>query len=293
MISKDLLKKIKQIQIKTDYLVDNAMVGHFKSAFKGKGMEFEEVREYQVGDDVKNIDWNMTAKTGFPHIKEFREERELTIIIMVDVSSSNYFGTSKKFKNELAAELSAFLAYSSIKNNDKVGLLLFSDVIEKFIPPRKGKSHIFRLIKEIISFKPRSSGTNISMALEYLIHLIKKRSVAFLISDFHDKDFENLLSLASKKHDLIAFNIYDKIERALPKASLISFYDLENGEEQLVDSSNKKFREDYEKTAGKNIFFIKSIFQKLKVDFISLKTDEDFVDPLVKFFKQREKRIRI
>lgn len=253
-------------------------------------MEFSEVREYQFGDDIRNIDWNVTARFGHPFIKIFEEERELTVILMIDLSGSLIFGSAEKTKQQIAAELSAILAFSALKNNDKVGLILFTDKIEKFVPPRKGKKHVLRIIREVLSFKPEGKSTNLKSALEYMNNAIKKRCIVFLLSDFMDNGYEKILSVVGKKHDLIGVVINDKREKYIPKLGLIKFVDAETGEEKWIDTSSKTFQNNLDELRLKNEQQMKSLFTKTRLDSIMIQTGEDYVKPLVQFFKMRERR---
>ncbi len=290
MIGKELLKQVRQIEIRTRGLVNQVFSGEYHSVFKGRGMEFSEVREYQFGDDIRNIDWNVTARFGHPFIKIFEEERELTVILMVDLSGSLIFGSVEKTKQQIAAELSAILAFSALKNNDKVGLILFTDKIEKFVPPRKGKKHVLRIIREVLSFKPEGKTTNLKSALEYMNNAIKKRSIVFLLSDFMDNGYEKILSVVGKKHDLIGVVINDKREKYIPKLGLIKFTDAETGEERWIDTSSKAFQKNLEELKQSNEQQMKSLFTKTRLDSILIQTGEDYVKPLVQFFKMRERR---
>jgi uncharacterized protein (DUF58 family) len=254
-------------------------------------MEFAEVREYQPGDDVRLIDWNVSARSGHPFIKVFEEERELTVMLMVDVSSSGNFGTSQQFKREIAAELSAVLAFSAIKNNDKVGLMIFSDKIEKFIPPRKGKKHVLRVIREILFYKPQDSSTNLNVALEYLSRIIKRKSTVFLISDFLTENFEKALHVANRKHDIIAINITDPREVTLPDVGLMELVDAETGELISVDTGNSQIRNDFYKSSSGHLQKLKSLFRSTGVDHIDILTDRSYVEPITKFFKMRSRRL--
>ncbi len=290
MQTKELLKQVKQIEIKTKGLVTQVFSGEYHSVFKGRGMEFSEVREYQIGDDIRNIDWNVTARYGHPFVKVFEEERELTVMLLVDVSGSLIFGSSEKTKQRIAAELSAILAFSALKNNDKVGLILFSDRIEKFVPPRKGKSHVLRIIREVLSFKPRGKNTDITGALEYFNHAVKKRSIVFLISDFMDNGYERILRIVGKKHDLVGLVLTDPKEKELPKAGLINFKDAETGEINFIDTGNKKLVQWFNKKYNEQYIYRKNIFTSSKLDAVELSTDDSYIKPLVNFFKLRGKR---
>jgi uncharacterized protein (DUF58 family) len=290
MIDKELLKQVREIEIRTKGLVNQVFSGEYHSVFKGKGMEFSEVREYQFGDDIRNIDWNVTARFGHPFVKIFEEERELTVILMIDLSGSLSFGTQKKTKQRVAAEISAILSFSALKNNDKVGLILFTDKIEKFVPPRKGRKHVLRIVREILSFKPEGNKTNLKSALEYLNTTIKKRSIVFFLSDFIDDGFEKILSVVSKKHDFIALSIEDIREKDLVNIGLVKFFDAETGQEFFVDTSNKNFLDFYKK---KRIELAKNrqyLFRVNRIDNINISVGEDYIKPLVQFFKVREKR---
>lgn len=290
MISKELLKQVRQIEIRTKGLVNQVFSGEYHSVFKGRGMEFSEVREYTFGDDIRNIDWNVTARFGHPYIKIFEEERELTVILLVDLSGSLSFGTIDKTKQQIAAELSAILAFSALKNNDKVGLFLFSNKIEKFIPPRKGRTHVLRIIRELLSFKPEGKMTNIKTALEYMNHTIKKKSIVFLISDFMDEGYEKILRIVGKKHDLIGIVINDQREKSIPKMGLVKFSDAETGKERWVDTSSSKVQNWIQKYYAKLSMERKSLFLSSRLDSIEIKTGENYITPLVNFFRLRERR---
>jgi len=290
MISKELLKQVKQIEIKTRGVVNEVFSGEYHSVFKGRGMEFSEVREYTIGDDIRNIDWNVTARFGHPYVKIFEEERELTVMLLVDMSGSLSFGSVDKTKQKIAAELSAVLAFSALKNNDKVGLILFTDRIEKFIPPKKGKTHSLRIIREVLSFEPQRKGSNIKSALEYFNHTIKKKAIVFLISDFLDAGYDKILKIVGRKHDLIGIVLEDKREKKLFNSGLVKFYDSETGEIRYIDTSDKKIQnafEEYSKNLRENR---KSLFISSRLDSIEIETSKSYVKPLVDFFKLREKR---
>ncbi|MCD6163340.1 MAG: DUF58 domain-containing protein [candidate division Zixibacteria bacterium] len=292
MLPTELFKKIRKIEIKTSRMVNDVFSGEYHSIFRGRGMEFSEVREYMPGDDVRTIDWNVTARYNHPYVKIFREERELTVILAVDLSASGDFGSLDKMRREISAEIAAVLAFSATRNNDKVGLLLFTDKIEKYIPPKKGRFHVLRLIREVLYFKPSGKKTNISGAFDYLLRVIKKRSVMFLISDFLDSDFQRPLGLAANKHDLIAVKIYDPLERQIPKTGIINLKDLETGREILVDFSNKTNRQNLALKAYNARADLHKFFKRHKIDTIELSTHEDYTQPLYRFFEQRAKRIR-
>ncbi len=290
MLTKELLKQVRQIEIRTKGLVNQVFSGEYHSVFKGRGMEFSEVREYQFGDDIRNIDWNVTARFGHPFIKIFEEERELTVMLMVDLSGSLIFGTVEKTKQQVAAELSAILAFSALKNNDKVGLILFTDKIEKFVPPRKGRSHVLRIIREVLSFEPEGKSTNLKAALEYLNSTIKKRSIVFLLSDFMDTGYEKILRIIGKKHDLIGVVLNDKRESEIPAMGLVELTDAETGEERWVDTSSTKIQKRLKEVRSDMIRKRKSLFISSRLDSIEVQTGDDYVKPLVQFFRLRERR---
>ncbi|MBI9059675.1 MAG: DUF58 domain-containing protein [Labilibaculum sp.] len=287
METSELLKRVRQIEIKTRGLSRNIFAGEYHSAFKGRGMTFSEVREYQYGDDIRNIDWNVTARYNEPFVKLFEEERELTVMLMIDVSGSREFGTMSKLKKNQITEISAVLAFSAIQNNDKIGVIFFSDKIEKFIPPKKGKSHILRIIRELIDFKPEHRNTDITSALKYLTNAIKKRCTTFVISDFIDEGYENALTIANKKHDVVALKIYDKREEEIPSIGLIKVKDAETGAYSWIDTSNKKVRENYSKWWKKNNDRATEIFKRSGVDVANIRTDQDYVRSLISLFQRR------
>ncbi len=290
METSEILKKVRKIEIKTRGLSNQIFSGHYHSAFKGRGMAFSEVREYQYGDDIRSIDWNVTARLNSPYIKIFEEERELTVMLLIDVSGSNQFGTQKQLKQELITEISAVLAFSAIHNNDKVGVILFSDKIEKFIPPQKGTKHILRIISELINFKSENKETNITEALRYLTNAIKKRSTAFLISDFMDKGFDDAIKICNKKHDLIAIRIFDQRETQLPDIGLVKFKDAETGKISWIDTANTNIRKNYNKWWIQNKKYLKTLFIKSGVDVVNINTNQDYIKSLVNLFKKRESR---
>jgi uncharacterized protein (DUF58 family) len=290
MISKELAKKIRYLEIYTRKAVNDSLAGEYHSVFKGQGIEFDEVREYQVGDEVRSIDWNVTARMGHPYVKRFVEERELTVIFLVDLSASIAFGSVQKLKNEVAAELCSLLAFSAIKNNDKAGLIIFTDKIEMFIPPAKGTTHVNRLIRELLNFKPQKSSTDIPLGLEYLAKVITKRSVVFLVSDFPDLNFERQLNIVGRKHDLIAVSLIDPREVKLPKVGLIELEDSETGEVVTVDTSSLKVRKEYEKIGETHRMQLSKLFRSISIDQVDISTDQDFVSEIIKFFKTRERR---
>lgn len=290
MLTKELLKQVRQIEIRTKGLVNQVFSGEYHSVFKGRGMEFSEVREYQFGDDIRNIDWNVTARFGHPFIKIFEEERELTLILMVDLSGSLMFGSVAKTKQRIAAELSAILAFSALKNNDKVGLILFTDKIEKFVPPRKGRKHVLRIIREVLSFEPEGKSTNIRAALEYMNNAIKKKSIAFLISDFMDEGYEKILRIVGRKHDLIGIVLDDRREKEIPNLGLIKLADAETGVERWIDTSSRRVREKMVFNRKEKEKIRNSIFIKSRLDKIEVTTGSNYIQPLVQFFRRREKR---
>ncbi len=290
MLTKELLKQVRQIELKTKGLVNQVFSGEYHSVFKGRGMEFSEVREYQFGDDIRNIDWNVTARFGHPFIKIFEEERELTVMMMVDMSGSLIFGSLDKTKQQVAAELSAILAFSAMKNNDKVGLILFTDKIEKFVPPRKGKKHVLRIIREVLSFEPEGKSTNLKGALEFMNNAIKKRSIVFLISDFMDDGYDNILRVIGKRHDLIGIVLDDKRENEIPKMGLVKFTDAETGEERWIDTSSSKVRDSFKQIRQQNIAKRKHLFLSSRLDSIEVQAGKNYIKPLVEFFRLREKR---
>jgi len=285
-----LLKKVRKIEIKTKGLSNHIFAGEYNTAFKGKGMAFSEVREYQPGDDVRSIDWNVTARYNSPFVKVFEEEREMTVMLLIDVSASGNFGTQEQFKRELATELAAILAFSAIKNNDKVGVIFFTDKVEQFIPPKKGKSHILRIIREVLAFEPTGKGTDIAGALEYFSAVIKKRSICFILSDFMSKEFERPLKIASKKHDLVALRIHDTREDTLPNVGLVPMQDAETEKMQFVDTSSKKVRDNFAKNRAQTTEKLRKLFPASGVDLIDITTGADYVKPLINFFKTRGKR---
>lgn len=288
METSELLKKVRHIEIKTRGLSRNIFAGQYHSAFKGRGMAFSEVREYQYGDDVRDIDWNVTARYNKPYVKVFEEERELTVMLLVDVSASRNFGAVGEAKREMMAEVAATVAFSAIQNNDKIGMIFFSDRIEKFIPPKKGRKHILYIIRELLDFKPESVGTNIGLALEYMTNAIKKRCTTFLISDFIDSnDYKNALSIANRRHDLVAIQVYDRRESQLPNVGLIKLQDAEQGCEQWVDSSSAKVRTRYAEWWNERQERMLAMLRKSRVDLATIATDDDFVIALMKLFKRR------
>lgn len=288
METSELLKKVRRIEIKARGLSSNIFAGQYHSAFKGRGMSFAEVRSYQFGDDIRDIDWNVTARYNNPFVKVFEEERELTVMLLVDMSGSQDFGTRNSLKREMVTEMAATIAFSAIQNNDKIGVIFFSDRIEKFIPPKKGKKHILYIIRELISFEAESNKTDISMALRYLTNVIKKRCTTFMISDFVDKsDYKNALTIANRKHDIVALQVYDQLETLLPKVGLMKIQDAETGHEQWIDTSSKKVRQHFQNYWNKSQERMKDTFNRSRVDSVSVRTDEDYVKALMTIFKMR------
>jgi uncharacterized protein (DUF58 family) len=283
----ELLRRVRKIEIKTRGLSKNIFAGEYHSAFKGRGMAFSEVRDYQYGDDIRNIDWNVTARFNHPYIKIYEEERELTVMLIVDVSGSRNFGTMTQLKRNLITEIAAVLSFSAIQNNDKIGMIMFSSKIEKFIPPKKGRQHILRIIRELINFEPSEQQTNLTEALRYFTNVIKKRSTAFIISDFIDENYEDALKIAGKKHDIIALNIYDLRESELPQVGLIRVKDAETGRLMWIDSSNKKTRENYFRWWSGEQLKMNEMFNRYGIDSVRIRTDEDYVKPLMNLFKRR------
>lgn len=290
MIPAELAKKIRYIQIITGRTVNNVLAGEYESAFKGRGMEFEEVREYMPGDEIRTIDWNVTAKTGKPHVKRYVEERELTVIFLVDLSASGSFGSISKSKNEVAAELCALLAFSAIKNNDKVGLIVFTDVIEMYIPPKKGQTHALRLIRELLFFRPKQVSTSIQTGLDYLGRVSHKKAVVFLISDFLEGGYESAMRIMAKRHDLIAISVTDRREMAMPNVGLIELEDAETGEVVVIDTGSAKIRRDYQRQNADSSVKLSRQFASMGVDQIDVQTDHDYVKNIIRFFAAREGR---
>jgi len=290
MIPAEVLKKVRRIQILTAALVNDVLAGQYHSAFKGRGMEFQEVRDYQPGDDVRSIEWNVTARVGRPFVKNFREERELTVILLVDVSGSQEFGTREQFKSELVAELGATLAFSAITNNDKVGLILFTDRIEQVVPARKGKRHVLRVVRELLYHRPQGRGTDVAAALQYLSRVQTKRAVVFLISDFQTSDFSQALRIVRHRHDLIPVLVRDPRESAMPPVRYIELLDPESGEQMLVDTSSRAFRQRFSAAADSRRHGLLAQFRRIGIDMIDVVTGESFVDPLRRFFRMRGAR---
>jgi len=292
LLNRELLKKVKKIELSTRHLVNEVFGGEYHSVFKGRGMEFAEVREYTPGDDIRTIDWNVSARTGAPYVKLFEEERELTVMILVDASASGAFGTRIQMKRTLAAELSAVLAFSAVKNNDKVGLIIFTDHVEKYIPPRKGRSHVLRVIREVLNHEPVHQGTSINTALEFMSRVIRKRSVTFMISDFLDKDYEKSLKQASRKHDMLSFHLQDPWEIELPNLGLIQIHDGETGETSLINTGKASLRKTYEAKSRERFDKLQAFFKSSGLDYLPIRTDVPYVDPLISFFRKRASRRR-
>ncbi|WP_324067652.1 MAG: DUF58 domain-containing protein [Flavobacterium sp.] len=287
MDTKEILKKVRKIEIKTRRLSDHIFSGEYHTSFKGRGMTFSEVRQYQYGDDVRAIDWNVTARYNEPFVKVFEEERELTMMLIVDISGSESFGTKNQQKRDMVTEIAATLAFSATQNNDKIGLLLFSDQIELFIPPKKGKSHVLRIIRELIEFQPKSKKTDLSQALKYLSSVLKKKAIVFLISDFMTKDYEHTLKIASKRHDVTGIRVFDQREESIPNIGIINMLDAETGETLVVDTNSKSVRQDYEKYYSENVAYFRDIFSKCGAGTISSRVDESYVTKLLGYFKAR------
>ncbi|WP_298762659.1 DUF58 domain-containing protein [uncultured Polaribacter sp.] len=287
MDTKEILKKVRKIEIKTRRLSDHIFGGEYHSSFKGRGMTFSEVRQYQFGDDVRAIDWNVTARYNEPYIKVFEEERELTMMLLVDVSGSELFGTSNQFKKDTVTEIAATLAFSATQNNDKVGLILFSDDIELFIPPKKGKSHVLRIIRELIEFKPKSKKTNISEALKFLSSVLKKRAIVFMLSDFMDDDYEKTLKIAAKKHDLTGIRIYDKHDQEIPNLGVVPMLDAESGAINLVNTSSKLVRKSYKTNALRLNNYYVDMFKRSGAGSVNTRVDENYVKKLLGYFKHK------
>lgn len=288
----ELQKQVRRIEIVSNRLVSERMAGEYHSVFKGQGMEFEEVRPYSLGDDVRSIDWNVTARAGDPHVKRFREEREMTVFFIVDLSASSRFGTHGSFKSELMAEICAVLALSAIANNDRVGLLLATDRIEAVIPPRKGRRHVLRLVREVLAFEPEGHGTDLAQALDHLRHVLHRKAVVFLISDFLGSDYEQSLAVVAGRHDLVAIDVVDPIELALPKVGMIELMDAETGEVRLVDTSDRRFRENYAKNRGEALAAREQMLRRHKIDRLALRTGEEYEPALMRFFRERALRQR-
>lgn len=292
MIPREILRKVRRIEISTRGMVNDVFSGEYHSVFKGRGMNFAEVREYQFGDDIRSVDWNVTARVGAPFVKVFEEERELTVMLVVDVSRSGDFGTAERMKGEIAVELCALLAFSAIKNHDKVGLIIFSDRIEKFVPPRKGRSHVLRVLRELLYHEPEGTGTDIGQALGYLTRVIRRRAVVFVVSDFLGDDYRKPLSVAGRRHDVVAVRIADPREHQLPAVGYVELEDAETGDRIVVDTADPAFRERFDRESRARREAAEKMFRSLKVDFVDIHTDEPYFDPLSRFFRQRARRLR-
>ena len=291
METKEVLKKVRMVELKTRGIVNQVFSGEYQSVFKGRGIDFSEVREYQYGDDVRNIDWKVSARFNHPYLKVFEEERELTVMLIVDYSNSGAFGTDQQFKNEVATEICALLAFSAIRNNDKVGLILFSDRIEKFVPPKKGRAHILRIIRELISFEPKGSGTDIRGALEYFNRVISKRCITFLISDFIDRGYEKIIGALSRKHDFIAIEVIDPREDELPDVGIVKLRDAESGEERWVDTSSRLVRDGFRAFWQEHREKYHKLFVQRRIDNIIIRVDSPYLKPIVDFFRLRKRRL--
>jgi len=285
--TKELLKKVRKIEIKTRRLSDHIFSGEYHSSFKGRGMTFSEVRQYQFGDDIRSIDWNVTARYNEPYVKVFEEERELTMMLVVDISGSESFGTTQQFKRDILTEISATLAFSAIQNNDKVGLLLFSNEIELFIPPKKGKTHVLRIIRELIEFQPNSKKTDLTFALRYFSNVMKKKAIVFILSDFIDTGYDNALKIIGKKHDVTGIRVYDKLETELPKLGMVPMRDAENDEIVLVNTNSKTVRNNYKANYLKTVDYFEESFTKSGAGVINTRIDESYVKKLLGYFKRR------
>ncbi len=290
MLTAEMLAKVRRIQIRTTKLVNDILAGRYESVFRGQGVEFKEVREYVPGDDIRNIDWNVTARTGSPHVKVLTEERELTIMLVVDASGSQRFGSVSQFKLELSAEVCAVLAFAAIQNNDKVGLIVFTDDVELFLPPRKGRKHGLRVIREVLYHEPKSKGTNVNKSLEFLSQILKRRSVIFILSDFNDEHFEKTLKVLTRRHDVIACMITDPRELSLPNIGLITITDAESGKEIIIDTGNAKFRDRYEVKAKTEYERKKKLLLQSGAEFLDIRTDKPYIDELYRFFRARERK---
>ncbi|OIQ37033.1 MAG: hypothetical protein BM555_01640 [Crocinitomix sp. MedPE-SWsnd] len=287
MDTKELIKKVRKIEIKTKGLSNQIFSGEYHSAFKGRGMAFSEVRDYAIGDEIRTIDWNVTARFNEPFVKVFEEERELTVMLLVDVSASEMFGTRNQIKRETITELCAVLAFSAVSNNDRIGLIMFSEEIEMFIPPKKGKSHILRIIRELINYEPKKTGTDIGEALKYFTKMVKKKSIAFVLSDFVAEDFSDAFKIASRKHDVVALKVKDKAEFDIPNIGIAQFKDLETGKSKWVNTSLKSVRTKYKKAAEDREEEIRQLFRRTKTDYAEIWTDEEYIKPLMNLFKNR------
>ncbi|MFQ5741378.1 MAG: DUF58 domain-containing protein [Acidobacteriota bacterium] len=292
MVPKEILKTVRRIEITTRGLVNDVFSGEYQSVFKGRGMDFAEVREYQFGDDIRTIDWNVTARMGHPYVKIFEEERELTVMLVVDASASGDFGSGERMKGEIAVEICALLAFSAIKNNDKVGLIIFTDKIEKFVPPRKGRAHVLRVLRELLYFHPDHKGTDISVALKHLSRVIRRRSVVFLVSDFLARDYEPELKIANRRHDIIAVCLHDPRERELPNVGYVEFEDAETGERLILNCGDEHVRQTFREESLKASRRRERLFRSISVDAIEVGTDRPYIETLIRFFRMRARRFR-
>lgn len=290
MLAKDLIKRIRRIQIRTSHIVSEALAGQYHSAFKGRGMEFEEVRPYQFGDEIRSIDWNVSARMGAPHVKVFREERELTVMLAVDLSGSQSFGTHGQLKRELLAEIAATLAFSAIRNNDKVGLICFTDQVELYLPPRKGLRHVLRIIRELLALEPKGRGTRVGPAIEELDRVLRKRAVVFVLSDFLDEGFEKALRVSRRRHDVIPICIGDKRESELPDIGLVEFTDAETGNRTVIDTSRRRVRDQFAAGARRRQEDLTKMFRRMRIDPVQVSTGDSFIEPLTAYFRRREAR---
>ncbi|MGD8376230.1 MAG: DUF58 domain-containing protein [Acidobacteriota bacterium] len=292
MIPREILRKVRRIEIRTRKLVNESLAGGYHSVFKGRGMEFSEVREYQFGDEIRTIDWNVTSRMGHPYVKKYIEERELTVVLVVDLSGSNRFGTAAQLKSEMMAEICALLAFSATRNNDRVGLILFTDRVEKFVPPRKGRAHVLRVIREILYHQPEGRGTDLVQALEYLGHVIRRRAVVFLVSDFLAEGYERPLRIANRTHDLVALAVDDPREREMPDVGLVALEDAETGEVRVVDTGSAALRRRFREAAVERLENRRQMFRRLSIDAVDLGTEEPYDVPLVRFFERRARLAR-
>ncbi len=292
MIDKEIFKKVRKIEIITGRLVNDIFAGEYHSIFKGQGMEFLEVREYTIGDDIRSVDWNVSARMGSLYVKKHVEERELTVMLLIDMSSSSKFGTVNNLKSEIAVEISALLAFSAIKNNDKVGVIIFTDKIEKYIPPKKGRTHILRIIREILSFEPEHSQTDLNIALDYLNKVIKRKAIAFILSDFISPDFSKSLAISNKKHDVIALTLNDPREKEIKKSGFLFLEDAETGQQIIIETSNSLFRDKFKSQIQNSLELRQKLFNSINLDHIEIYTDKSYITSLVAFFKKRMKKFR-
>lgn len=291
MTPREVIRRVRRLEIRTRRLVEESLAGSYHSVFRGRGMEFSEVREYVPGDDVRSIDWNVSARTGHPHVKKFTEERELTVMLMVDLSGSGLFGTGTSTKRQMAAEISALLAFSAIRNNDRVGLLLFTDRVELFLPPRKGREHGLRVLREVLTVEPEGRGTRIGAALEYLQQVVRKRAVVFLVSDFQDAEYERTMRVVARKHDLVAVGVSDPREEALPSVGLVAVEDPETGEVGLIDTGSARVRRAYAEAGAGARARLRDSVRRMGVDLLELSTGEPYEKPLIRFFRERARRV--